>query len=196
MNTITLTQTLHNYGLTQKVAGWVWRYLPAELTGTAAALLGITVALYLEQSAITIAMIGAWSEILGFYAAMVAQEWMAHRRSNRQPWANNKRISKPGLGWPAICCNCLISVRQTIGFFGQLLRNLVLEFGAAELLDPLILRPALLTLAIQRIPDLPLAVIAGKLVADLLFYTVAIGSLEVRRKIQVALYKGEGWNAD
>ena len=59
-------------------------------------------------------------------------------------------------------------------FLGHLLRNLLLAFGAAELLAPLLLRPALLTLAIQRIPNLGLALLAGKLSADLVFYTVTI----------------------
>jgi len=47
----------------------------------------------------------------------------------------------------------------------------------------LILRPALLMLAMQLISDLPLALIAGKVAADLVFYSVTIGSLELRKKM-------------
>lgn len=59
----------------------------------------------------------------------------------------------------------------------------MLEFGAAELLDPFILRPALLLLALQLIAQLPIALIAGKLAADLVFYSVTICSFELRKKL-------------
>lgn len=172
-----------------KVGGWIRRYLPAELTGTTAALVGIVLARHFDQPTVTIALVGAWSEVIGFYGAMVMQEWLAYRRHHCPPSATNKRISKLDLDWLALCGTILASVRQTIGFLAQLLRNLLLEFGVAELLDPFILRPALLTLAMQLIPELPIAVIVGKVAADLLFYSVAIGSYELRKKMVTASVK-------
>ena len=163
---------LTDHWVVKRIGGWLRRYLPAEIAGTTAALLGLTMALQAEQSMATTAVVGVWSEVIGFYGAIVVQEWLAEQRRHRQSLAN-----------PMPLCTFYTSVRQTIGFLSRLLRNLVLEFGAAELLDPLILRPALLMLAMQLISDLPVALIAGKVTADLVFYSVTIGSLELRKKM-------------
>lgn len=179
----TTTTPQHGLRLPSKVVGWLRRYLPAEVTGTVVALLVITLARHWYLNAVAIAVIGVWGEVVGFYGAIVVQEWLAYRRHQRRFLLPNQQIRKVSPGWLALCGNLLTSVRQTIRFLGQLLRNLLLEFGPAELLDPFILRPALLTLSMQLIPELPLALVIGKVAADLVFYTVTIGSVELRRKL-------------
>ena len=174
---------LTDHWVVGRIGGWLRRYLPAEIAGTTAALLGLTMALQAEQSMATTAVVGVWSEVIGFYSVIVVQEWLAEQRRCRQSPGN----SMPLHTWckqrsPVFRTFCT-SVRQTIGFLSRLLRNLVLEFGAAELLDPLILRPALLMLAMQLLSDLPVALLAGKVTADLVFYTVTICSLEARKKL-------------
>jgi len=170
--TYLLTNRPSLQALTRKVGGWIRRYLPADLAGTAAALIGITMAGHFDPGVVTIALVGVWSEFIGFYVAIGVQEWLAYRR--RQSLLATAPANVSGL---------FGAVRQTTAFLSYLSRNLLLEFGAAELLDPFILRPALLTLALHLIPDLPLALMAGKLSADLIFYTVTIGSFELRKKI-------------
>lgn len=179
----TTTMLQHGLRLPSKVVGWLRRYLPAEVTGTVAALLVITLARHWDLNAVAIALIGVWGEVAGFYGAIIVQDWLADRRQQRQFLWPNQQIRKVRSDWLTLCGNWLTSVRQTIRFLGQLLRNLLLEFGPAELLDSFILRPALLTLAMQLIADLPLALVTGKVAADLLFYTVTIGSVELRRKL-------------
>jgi hypothetical protein len=66
------------------------------------------------------------------------------------------------------------------------LRNLVLEFGFAEALDTLLLRPTLMYLAAQLVSDLRLGVILGKLAADVIFYVPAITAYELRRRYLTA----------
>jgi hypothetical protein len=61
-------------------------------------------------------------------------------------------------------------------------RNLVLEFGPAELLDSLLIRPTTLTAAFALIPMPALAAIAGKFAADILFYLPTITSYELLRR--------------
>jgi hypothetical protein len=45
------------------------------------------------------------------------------------------------------------------------------------------LRPAFLALAMHLIPGVHWAVLIGKVAADLIFYTVAISSFELRQKL-------------
>ncbi len=61
-------------------------------------------------------------------------------------------------------------------------RNLLLEFGAAEALDSLLVRPALMYAATALLANLTLGVIAGKLAADVFFYLPAITAYELRRR--------------
>lgn len=177
------TQPHPNPWFTRKVIGWIKRYLPAEVTGTTAAILGTTLAWQLDQSMAVTALVGAWSEVVGFYLAMLIQEWRTqrplrlHSLPNVQP---NRRLER---GWQAQLTAHLTSVRQTIGFLTQILRTLVVEFGPAEVVDPFLLRPAFLALAMHLIPGVHWAVMIGKVAADLIFYTIAISSLELRQKL-------------
>ncbi len=62
-------------------------------------------------------------------------------------------------------------------------RNLVIEFGPAEALDSLLVRPAAMYAATQLFGDLSLGVIVGKLAADVVFYIPAIAAYELRRSV-------------
>jgi hypothetical protein len=59
---------------------------------------------------------------------------------------------------------------------------LLLEFGPAEVLDTLLLRPALLSVGMIFAPNPALGVVLGKLAADLCFYAPAIVSHELLRR--------------
>jgi hypothetical protein len=59
------------------------------------------------------------------------------------------------------------------------LRNIVLEFGPAELLDSFLIRPAALYAGVVLLPGLAVGVLAGKLVADVIFYVPTIISYEL-----------------
>jgi hypothetical protein len=61
-------------------------------------------------------------------------------------------------------------------------RDLVLEFGPAEALDTLLLRPGLLYIGICCAPDPALGVLLAELAADLCFYVPAIISHELLRR--------------
>jgi hypothetical protein len=62
------------------------------------------------------------------------------------------------------------------------LRNLVLEFGPAELLDSVLVRPAALAGGLAFAPNPVLGVLAGKLAADMVFYLPTILSFEALRR--------------
>jgi hypothetical protein len=62
------------------------------------------------------------------------------------------------------------------------LRELVLEFGVAEALDSLLIRPAMMYAGAQLVADVRLGVVLGKLGADVLFYIPTIAAFELRRR--------------
>ncbi|MEZ4658700.1 MAG: hypothetical protein R2911_14110 [Caldilineaceae bacterium] len=143
-----------NIHIAKKVGVWVRRYAPSEAVGTLAALLSATLAASLGANAVVTAVAGAWGEVLGFYLPLLVREFTTQQNAG----------PLPQMLW-------------------RTLRNLLLEFGAAELLDTGLLRPALMTGAMQLIPQLSIAIVAGKLAADVFFYGLAIVGYELRQKL-------------
>ena len=62
------------------------------------------------------------------------------------------------------------------------LYDLVREFGPAEALDGLLLRPALMYAGAMLAPSLAVGIVAGKYAADLAFYVPVILSYELLRR--------------
>ena len=136
-----------------KAAEWLRRYLPAELLATLCAVLG---GLLAGASGPALAAFGGtWGENLGYYGTMLTRELRARRaRKGRLTPAATLRI----------------------------VRNLVLEFGGAELLDSLLIRPAAMFAAIRLSGNLALGIFLGKLAADLTFYLPTILAYELRQR--------------
>jgi len=134
------------HALRQKVAGWLYRYLPAEVLGTTCALLGASLTFALTGNSAVAALVAASAENIGFYGRLLARD----------------------LAGTATLRGCL-----------RALRDIALEFGPAEALDSL-LRPALMCAGTALLPDLHAAVIAGKLLADMVFYMLAIAAHELQ----------------
>jgi hypothetical protein len=95
----------------------------------------------------------AWAEAIAFYAFVTVRELRELRRSRR--------------GRPLV----LLAVRDVVA-----------EFGVAELADTLLLRPLLMYAFAELLGGLIPGVIAGKLVSDLLFYGLAIPAYELRER--------------
>lgn len=87
---------------------------------------------------------------------------------------------------------------ENLGFYGMMLgreliqrgglralpaaaRDLFVEFGPAEALDSFLLRPASLYAGLALAPHPALGMVAGKIAADLTFYTPAIVTHELQR---------------
>lgn len=58
---------------------------------------------------------------------------------------------------------------------------LLLEFGPAELLDTLVVRPLAMYLAATMVGNMLLGIVIGKVAADVVFYAVAIAGHELGR---------------
>ena len=77
------------------------------------------------------------------------------------------------------------AIGESIGFYGCFLacrkcslRALLIEFGPAEALDTLLVRPAAMALATAALGP-AVGVLAGKLAADLVFYAPVIATYEL-----------------
>ncbi len=66
--------------------------------------------------------------------------------------------------------------------FLKVLRNLIVEFGPAELIDLLVVRPFFMYLIPKLMSDFIIGTFIGKLIADVLFYLPAIIMYEIRKK--------------
>jgi hypothetical protein len=131
----------------RRVREWSIRYLPAEIIGTLCALVCALAAFRLSTDRAAVAIVGTAAENIGFYGVMGILEWRS-------------RIGTHSSGLVA-------RTKRT-------LRTLVAEFGPAELLDSLILRPLCLYLALHLTHGAGVGSVVGKLMADGLFYGVAI----------------------
>ncbi len=133
---------------------WIVRYLPAEVAGTAAMVFGGLLATVWTDAAPLIAIASLLGEIIGFYAVLAATIFI----EQVQVAATRRRAA------------------------ARTLVLLVAEFGAAELLDTFLIRPAALMLGVWLIPDPLWGVLAGKVAADVVFYAVAAGAFTVTAK--------------
>lgn len=129
-----------------KLRSWLIRYGPSEVLGTIAAVGIAGMVNNLTGSSIAAAYAGTMAENVLFYGVMFLRETIrgAHDAGARgRPYGNADLI--------------------------RVMHGLLLEFGAAEALDSLLLRPALMALGIRFLGG-HLGALAGKLLSDLAFY--------------------------
>lgn len=123
---------------------WRGRYGPSELVGTVAAVLAAVATQQQGGGLVLAAFAGTFAEAAWFYSVL---GWRDLRRARRHAGGAS---------------------------FSQVARNLFHEFGLAEAVDSLCLRPLCLGLGLRFLGGWPGA-LAGKLVADLLFYGPVLG---------------------
>jgi hypothetical protein len=141
-----------------RVRTWVKRYGPSEAVGIAMAL-GVSWLLQQSTGNVIAAAYGASiGEALGFYGSLVTREMIQeayHAGARRAPYGASEMIRT----W----------------------RGLLLEFGPAELLDTGLIRPLAMA-ACTRLLGWGLGIVAGKLLADVVFYLPVIWVYERRRQ--------------
>jgi len=128
-------------GLLTRIAAWRRRYGTPELVGLVAAVAGGLGAFRLTESVILGAVAATAMETVFFYSLLAARD----RRAERREQARGPEGLRP------------------------MLRELHLEFGAADAVDTLFLRPACYALGLATLGGLP-GLLAGALAADLLFW--------------------------
>ncbi len=137
-----------------KLIEWGARYLPLEIAATACSLAGGLGAAAIGMNAGIIAYAATWAENAGFYGYALARE--VRRTVAGAP------LTAMVLG-PALLTSS---------------RALIAEFGAAEVFDSFIVRPACMYVMPQITGHLALGLVLGKVVADIAFYGLAVAAYE------------------
>lgn len=151
-------QTVRTY-----VIKWLRRYVPAEALGLFTAFCCATLALSLTHHPAVTATAAAWGEAIGYYGLMFGREAAKRRRHLEEV---------------TILALALLAI--------VIIRDLIMEFGISEVLDSLIVRPLAMYTSLQWISNLALALIMGKLVADIVFYVPAVLVFELRSRRRAA----------
>lgn len=142
-----------------KLREWAWRYLPAELCSLIVTMIVAIMVFRITQSNLTTALVGTWIGS-GVYFGYILL--MDIRLARRERQANGHRY--------------------TFMTFMQNLRALFVEFGVAELVDLLVIRPALMFYFPIFFGSLALGTLVAKLTADLTFYVPAIIGYEFSKR--------------
>ena len=134
-----------------RVREWIRRYLAAELIGTATALAATGLVLaWWPHHLVVAAYAAAIGEGVGFYLGFIATRYV------REPIAGS-------------------SPRRLL----VIIAACVVEFGPAEIADTVLVRPAAMLLGSLGTGNVIVGVLVGKVVADVVFYGLAIASYEV-----------------
>ena len=149
-----LTTLSERSGWRQGFAAWRRRYGLAELLGTLALVLAALAIQRVTGSIVAAALAGSLAEAAWFYAVLLVREYRQERNEARIGGFEARPLRELG-------------------------RDLLLEFGAAERLDGLVLRPLALGLGLGYIGGW-LGLVVGKIVADLLFYGPILSLLHWR----------------
>jgi hypothetical protein len=148
------------WGIRHKLKEWVGRYLPAELLGTITALAAAWTVHAASDSLISAAVAGAIGECVGFYGCMVV----------REAFRNDAR-------------HCHHGRRRRLWLTGsRTVRDLLIEFGPAELVDTVLVRPLFMYLLPSLLDNFTAGILLGKLAADAIFYSLAIGAYELKQQ--------------
>ena len=140
------------------IRDWLTRYGLAECAGIGCALIGAAVARRFTGNAVAVAYAGAWGETIGYAIVIAWRDILAGRRTAR----NNEAA------WPAPAMGYLVADWST-------------EFGPAGVLDTFVIRPACMGLG-MRFLGRTRGLVAGKLLADVLFYIPVILVYERRKR--------------
>src|SRR5690606_13349067 len=103
------------------------------------------------------AYVGALSENIGFYGAIIIGDIIkAKKNSEHWTWKHSLPV----------------------------LRNILIEFGGAEVLDSLVMRPGMIYLFTTIFTTYELGALVGVVVSDILFYGLAVLSAELTKKFR------------
>lgn len=139
-----------------KLMEWIRRYLPCEIAGTAGELGGAAIAYLVTGSMAAAAITATVGASAGYYAAAYAS---AIR------WALREYGDRPTV--PRLVVANLFAFR-----------SVAIEFGPAELIDSIAIRPLAYYLGPILFGNVVIGWVFGKLMSDIGFYVLAVVSYE------------------
>lgn len=137
------------------VREWSIRYIPSEIIASISAVLSATFIYSITKNSVLTAIAGTWGENLGYYGSIFIRDILITKKK---------------------------TYHTKVIHYAKVIRNLILEFGLAEILDSFLVRPFTMYLFPLIINNLPIGILLGKLVADIIFYIPTIFSYELRKK--------------
>lgn len=143
----------------EKVKEWLWRYGLAEFISLPATLLPAMFVRTATGNDIAAALAGTWGGNIGYFGSILL----------RDVWLTRKRFLAEGR-------------KYGLKAFSKNIRALVVEFGVAEILDTLLVRPALMYYLPQVMGNFSWGIILAKFTADITFYLPAIIFYELSKK--------------
>lgn len=142
---------------------WIRRYAPAEIACLVTMLLASIAAASATDSPPLLAAAAIGGATVGFYGVLVTQVMREQLRL----------LSGEPNRWRRAAVRTL--------------PLLVAEFGVAEILDTFFLRPALMIAGVVLIGDAVWGLLAGKVVADVLFYVISAVCFRVTERTGVRI---------
>jgi hypothetical protein len=140
----------------RKIVEWTRRYLPCEIAGWVGELGGAAAVYWLTGSFAAAVVAGTIGDCAGYYATAYV---------NGVRWVSTTLHDRP---WPT---------RVLIANF-RALRSIAIEFGPAEVIDSVLIRPVALYAGPYLVGNVALGWVLGSLAADIGFYVLAIFSYE------------------
>jgi hypothetical protein len=140
----------------KKVLEWLRRYLPCEIAGTTCEFGGAAIAYLVTGSFAAAAIVATIGASFGYYAAAYGAAVRTTYRGHMQLPMAQRALTANGLA----------------------LRSIAIEFGPAEVVDSLLIRPLAFYLGPVLFGGMVAGWIFAKLVADVGFYVLAIFSYE------------------
>jgi len=143
----------------RKIREWLKRYLLSDIISTILSL--GTAWLIMERSGdrVLAAFIGSGVASLSFYLLIAISDI-------RKSLKNHKKLNK---------------LYKTKSFLIDF-RNLIIEFGPAEILDVIAVRPFFMYLIPTLVGNFIVGTFIGKTIADAIFFAIAIIMYELRKK--------------
>jgi len=134
---------------------WLKRYALAECLGTFTAYLSFFFFSYYTQNTVILAFAASLGENIGYYFCIILKEFYY--------------------------VNQLLHDQSKAKQWLYIIGHIITEFGPAEIIDSLAVRPFCMGLGIYLFGGI-LGIITGKLLADVIFYIPVISSYELRKR--------------
>ena len=142
-----------------KVKEWLKRYLLPEIISIVATILSALIAYKLTDNRIATALISTWAGNIGYFGSIILFDVIR----------TQKLLAGEGR-------------RYTVSTFGKNIKALAVEFGLAEVVDTLLVRPALMYYMPIWLNDMAIGSVVAKIAADVTFYVPAIIGYELSKK--------------
>ena len=153
----------------QKIKEWVKRYLPAEIVGTITAVCAASITHVYSDNPVFIAYIATLGEAVGFFSTIFIQFLLIFNKKRK---TENRRFSWSGIS--------------------EIFSDILLEFGPAEIIDSLVLRPFFMYLFPLLVESFTMGILLGKFAGDITFYLLVILSYEMKKKLKFHKQKDIG----